>query len=146
MKQFVFTLQALYDLQESAEKQVKMQMSVIEAERTQRLKEMETLNSRFDLAKNEYCSVVTGGVQAIRIRNYGHFFERLRTVMMLQQGKINQLESEKEKCLQRLVDVRREKMLLDKLREEQYEEYLDGIKKQQAKMMDDFVSYKTTVS
>jgi flagellar FliJ protein len=146
MKQFVFTLQALYDVQESTEKQIKMQMSAIEAELAQRLREMETLNSSFDIAKSEYCAAVAGGMQAIRIRNYGHFFERLRAVMMLQQGKINQLEIEKEKCLQKLIHVRREKMLLDKLRQEQYEEYMSEIKKQQAKMMDHFVSYKIRLS
>lgn len=146
MKQFVFTLQALYDMQDNIEKQVKLQMSGIEAEIAQRLLEMEGLNASFDQAKNEYCNAMASGVQAIRIRNYGHFFERLRAVMLLQQGKINQLENEKEKCLQKLVHIRREKMLLDKVREEQYGEYQGELKKYQAKMMDDFVSYRTTVS
>ncbi len=146
MKQFVFTLQALYDMQESAEKQVKMQIAAIEAELAQCLAEIETLNARFDVAKNEYCSAMAGGVQAIRLKNYGHFFERLRAVIMLQQGKARQLEGEKEKCLQKLVHIRREKMLLDKLREEQYQEYQSELKKHQAKLIDDFVSYRTTVS
>ena len=51
-----------------------------------------------------------------------------------------------EKSLQKLINVRKEKMLLDKVREEQYSEYLCDVKKRQAKMIDDFVSYKTTVS
>ncbi len=146
MKQFVFTLQALYDMQEGLEKQFKMQMGVIEAELAQRLREMDSLNASFETAQGEYCSAMAGGVAAVRIKNYGCFFERLRAVMLLQQGKISQLEGEKEKCLQKLIHVRREKMLLDKLREEQYGEYMSEVRKQQAKLMDDFVSYKTTVS
>ena len=146
MKQFVFTLQALYDMQEGLEKQVKMQMGMIETELAQRLREMDTLNASLEKSQNEYCSAMAGGVAAVRIKNYGCFFERLRAVMLLQQGKISQLESEKEKCLQRLIHVRREKMLLDKLREEQYSAYMGEVRKQQAKMMDDFVSYKTTIS
>lgn len=146
MKQFVFTLQALYDMQESMEKQVKMQMGMIEAELAQRLREMDALNTSFETAQNEYCSAMAVGVAAVRIKNYGHFFERLRAVMVLQQGKISQLENEKEKCLQKLIHVRREKMLLEKLRAEQHDEYMSEVRKQQAKMMDDFVSYKTTVS
>ena len=146
MKQFTFTLQALYDVQESTEKQIKMQISAIEADLAQRRKEMDMLSTRFAKAQDEYCNAMAGGVQAMRLKNYGHFFERLRAVMMLQQGKITQLEAEKEQCLQKLVHVRREKMLLDKLREEQYDEYMSTFKKQQAKMMDDFVSYRTTVS
>ena len=146
MKQFVFTLQALYDMQESMEKQIKMQMGMLEAELAQRLREMDSLNASFEKSQNEYCSAMAGGVAVVRIKHYGCFFERLRAVMLLQQGKISQLESEKEKCLQKLIHVRREKMLLDKLRAEQHDEYMSEVRKQQAKMMDDFVSYKTTVS
>ena len=146
MKQFVFTLQALYDMQESMEKQIKLQMGMLEAELAQRLREMDSLNSSFEKSQNEYCSAMAGGVAVVRIKNYGCFFERLRAVMLLQQGKISQLEIEKEKCLQKLIHVRREKMLLDKLRAEQHDAYMSEVRKQQAKMMDDFVSYKTTVS
>lgn len=81
-------------------------------------------------------------MQAVKIKNYGIFFEKLRAVILIQQTKITQLENEKAKCLQQLISVRKEKMLLDKLREEQYEQYMEGVKKHQAKLMDDFVSYK----
>jgi len=146
MKQFVFTLQSLYDMQDGIEKQVKMQMSAVEAELARQLQEMERISASFDRTKSEYCSAVAGGIQAVRIRNYGFFFERLRGAMLLQQNRISQLEKEKEKCLQKLIRVRKEKMLLDKLREEQYGEYLENMKKQQAKLMDDFVSYKNKES
>lgn len=142
MKQFVFSLQALYDVQESKEKQVKLQLSAIEAELNAHRKELEALNLTFENTKVEYTAAVTKGVQAVKIHNYALFFDKLRALMLLQQAKINQLEGEKAKCLQQLVDIRKEKMLLDKLREEQYAQYLEELKKQQAKLMDDFVSYK----
>lgn len=146
MRQFIFTLQALYDMQEKIEKQYKMQLAVIESEIAKHTREMDALNSSFDKVQSEYCGVLTGGVAAVRIHNYGHFFEKLRAVMLLHQGKINKLENEKEKCLEKLVHVRKEKMVLEKLREEQFAEYISERKKQQAKLMDDFVSYKTNVS
>jgi len=146
MRQFVFSLQALYDMQEKIEKQVKMQLAAIETEIAKHTREMDALNRSFDKVQSEYCGVISGGVAAVRIHNYCHFFEKLRAVMLLHQGKINKLENEKEKCLEKLVQVRKEKMLLEKLREEQYAEYLTERKKQQAKLMDDFVSYKTNVS
>ena len=146
MKQFVFTLQALYDVQDSIEKQTMMRMGMLAAEIAQCADELDVLNAHYDKAQSEYCNVMTGGVAAIRIRHYGSFFEKLGAVMLLQQNKISKLEKEKEKCLQKLVRVKREKMLLDKLREEQYSKYLGELKKQQANMMDDFVSYRTSVS
>lgn len=145
MKQFVFTLQPLYDMQESIEKQYKMQMSEIEAELRKRLGDLEVLSGNFDRMKNEYCSAMASGVQAVKVKEYGNFFERLKAVMSLVQDKITSLEWEKEKCLAKLVQARREKKLLDKVRENQYSEYMDGLKKEQDKRVDDLISYRASV-
>jgi flagellar FliJ protein len=145
MKQFVFTLQPLYDMQESIEKQYKMQMSEIEAELVKRLNDLDVLSSNFERMKGEYCEAMAAGVQAVKIKEYGHFFERLKAVMGLVQDKIASLEKEKEKCLSKLVQARREKKLLDKVRENQYSEYMDEIKKEQDKLVDDLISYRASV-
>jgi phage host-nuclease inhibitor protein Gam len=58
MKQFVFTLQSLYDMQDGIEKQVKMQMSAVEAELARQIQEMERISASFDRTKSEYCSAV----------------------------------------------------------------------------------------
>ncbi len=146
MKQFVFSMKALYDVQESIEKQVKLQMASIEAELIIHIRELETLNLNLEKTTNEYTGIVSRGVLAMNIKNYGVFFEKLRAVILIQQSKISQLEGEKAKCLQKLVEVRKEKRLLEKLREEQFAEYMDGIKKNQAKLIDDFVSHKAGTS
>lgn len=145
MKRFEFTLQPLYDMQESIEKQYKMQMSEIENELSRRLNDLDVLNNNFEKMKNEYCSAVKKGVQAIKISEYGNFFDRLKSVMGLLQDKIKYLENEKEKCLQKLVQARKEKKLLDKVRENQYSEYMDDVKKEQDKRVDDLVSYRVSV-
>ncbi|MGE5495291.1 MAG: flagellar export protein FliJ [Burkholderiales bacterium] len=145
MKQFVFTLQPLYDMQESIEKQYKMQMSEIEAELLKRLNDLDVLSSNFERMKREYCEAMAAGVQAVKIKEYGHFFERLKAVMALMQDKIASLEKEKEKCLAKLVQARREKKLLDKVRENQYSEYMDELKKEQDKLVDDLISYRASV-
>lgn len=145
MKQFEFTLQPLYDMQENMEKQYKMQMSNIETEMGKRMGDLEILNANFDKMKNEYCTMVSQGVQASRISEYGRFFDRLKAVMGLVQDKIACLEKEKERCFQNLVQTRREKKLLDKLRENQYVEYLEACKKDQYKRVDDLISYRVSV-
>jgi flagellar FliJ protein len=145
MKQFIFTLQPLYDMQESIEKQYKMQMSEIEAELAKRLGDLEVLSGSFERMKNEYCSAMSSGMQAIKIKEYGNFFERLKAVMGLVQDKIMYLENEKEKCLAKLVQARREKKLLDKVRENQYTEYKGVLKKEQDKLVDDLISYRASV-
>jgi flagellar biosynthesis chaperone FliJ len=44
------------------------------------------------------------------------------------------------------VNTRRELKLLDKLRESQYAEYMENVKKQQDKCVDDLVSYSVNAS
>lgn len=145
MKQFVFTLQPLYDMQENIEKQYKMQMGEIEAELKKRLGDLEVLNGNFERMRNEYCGAVASGMQAARVKEYGHFFDRLKAVIALVQEKIAHLEREKEKCMAKLIQARREKKLLDKVRENQYKAYMDEFKKEQDKKVDDLVSYRASV-
>jgi len=145
MKQFVFALQPLYDMQESNEKKMKLQMVGIEEELLKRKKDLELLNKNFIKVSEDYRNSVSRGMQASKIKEYGEFFERLKAVIALVQEKIDYLENEKEKCLQKLVQIRKEKKLLDKLRESKYEEYMEESKKQQDKRVDDLISYKTSV-
>lgn len=145
MKQFVFALQPLYDMQESNEKKTKLQMAGIEEELLKRKKDLELLDKNFRKASEDYRICVSRGAQASKIKEYGEFFERLKAVIVLVQEKIEYLENEKEKCLQKLVQIRKEKKLLDKLRESKYEEYMEESKKQQDKRIDDLISYKTSV-
>jgi len=145
MKQFVFALQPLYDMQESNEKKMKLQMAGIEEELLKRKKDLELLNKNFIKVSEDYRNSVSRGMQASKIKEYGEFFERLKAVIALVQEKIDYLENEKEKCLQKLVQIRKEKKLLDKLRESKYEEYMEESKKQQDKRVDDLISYKTSV-
>lgn len=145
MKQFVFSLQPLYNMKKNIEKQQKIELQMIETQLSKRYAELESLNNDFNKAKREYCQIVISGVLAPRVKQYGHFFARLKVVMSLVQEKIKELEKKKEQCIAQLVETRREKKLLSTLREEKYSEYLDQVKKEQETKISDFVSYQVTV-
>ena len=146
MKKFVFTLQSWYDMQLSIEKQQKLELKNIEAELLKRHKDLEKLNAEFKKASGEYCSVVSNGVMAPRVKDYGLFFDSIKASMTTVQLEIGRLERERELRMQKLVHTRKEIKLLDKLREKQYAEYQENAKKQHDKFVDDLVSYKVTSS
>lgn len=146
MKQFVFTLQQWYDMQIGMEKQHKMQIGAVDKQIAQFKDEMNALMCRFDKAKDEYCSHLTMGMPAPRAGDYGRYFDSAKAHMAAVQAQIDRLEREKELMLQKLLRVRREIKLLDKLREKQYKAYLDEAKKEHGKFVDDMVSYRVTVS
>ena len=68
MKKFVFSLQSLYDIQESNEKKYKIQMGEIEEDLRKKIKDLEVLNGNFEKLTKEYCKAVSRGVQAIARR------------------------------------------------------------------------------
>ena len=146
MKKFVFTLQSWYDMQLSLEKQQKLELKNIEAELLRRHKELEQLNADFGKASGEYCTAVSSGVMAPRVKDYGLFFDSVKASMTTVQLEIGRLERERELRMQKLVHTRKEIKLLDKLRETQYAEYQDNAKKQHDKFVDDLVSYNVTIS
>ena len=146
MKQFTFTLQQWYDMQVGMEKQHKMDIGALDAQIAVCHDELEALGRCFDKSKNEYCEAVSGGITALRANDYSQYFEDTKLKMGVVQDRINRLEHDKEQLLQKLLRVRREIKLLDKLREKQYKAYLSEAKKQQDKFVDDMISHKVTVS
>lgn len=146
MKQFEFSLQSWYDMQQGLEKQHKLQIGTIEAAIAKLKDELAALNADYDKAKDAFSSAVTMGMSAPRVRNYGFFFDSLKAAMAAVQEQIAKLEREKEQWLQKLVHVRRELKLLDKLHDAQYRDYLCEAKREHDKFVDDLVSYKVTVS
>jgi flagellar FliJ protein len=146
MKKFVFTLQSWYDMQLGLEKQHKLELKNIEAELAKKQNEMLRLESDFDKANGEYCSAVSKGVGAPRVKNFGLYFDSLKAAMAGVQMDIARLEREKEQIMQNLIHTRKEIKLLDKLRETQYAGYMDNAKKQHDKFVDDLVSFNVTTT
>lgn len=146
MKRFTFSLQSLYDIKQSEEKQQKLKLFSIQKELAARYNEIKTLMAEFDDTSSDYCNVVARGMEAVRVKQYGQFFTRLKAAMALTQEKISALEAQKKKCIETLVEIRKELKLLEKLREEQYAEYLDKRKKVQEALIGDIVSFKASVS
>lgn len=146
MKKFEFTLQSWYDMQLGLEKQHKLELKNIEAEIAKRQQELDKLNREFDRTKRDYCVTVAKGVSADRIQDFGQYFDSNKAAAAVVLTEITRLGREKELRMQKLIHTRREIKLLDKLRENQYKEYLEDAKKQHDKFVDDLVSYNVSVS
>ncbi len=146
MKKFVFSLQSWYDMQLSLEKQHKMQIGMIEAKIMACRDELLELSRGFDKTKYEYTGEVSIGMAVHRAGHYGAFFDGTKAAMAEVMEQILKLEEEKEQWMKKLVLVRRDIKLLEKLRESQYCDYLEEVKKHQDKFVDDLVSYRVTIS
>lgn len=146
MKKFVFSLEALYAMKENTEKLQKIQLRTIQTELDELLVEIDLLNRDYDDAKEDFIKTVNSGVEASHATNYDIYFLKIRSAIAIIEDKRRHLEQEKEKCLAELVETRKEKTMLEKLKQKEYQEYLSGVKKKQEIAVEDFLSYKTSVS
>jgi flagellar protein FliJ len=146
MKKFAFQLQSLYDVKLTLEEQQKNQLKQVEARLAKLNEEMEVLQYSFAKTREEYRIETETGIQAEKLSWYGGYFDLLNKSMTLQREKIAQAEAQREKCLETLLEIRKEVKSLEKLKDKQYEEYLKEVKNEEEKAIGDMISYKVAAS
>lgn len=145
MKKFTFTLQTLYDVTISEEKQLKLKMKKIEERLTALLNGQRELERRFSDSKTRASKEMLSGVTSDRLNQYSRYFEYLTEAMRAQQKKIQQAESERARCLQEQITIKKKLRTYEKLRKAQYDSYLQELKLEAEKEIGDIVSYQTAM-
>lgn len=145
MKRFAFTLQSIYDIALAKERQLKLDMQKIEDRRKRIQKELDDTKSALSDAKKKSLQEMCAGVDADRLMQYEHYFDKLGAIIAVLKENKAKIEREKEKCLQAQIENRKEIKTLEKLREKQYEEYLLELRSEEEKAIGDLVAYRSTI-
>jgi len=141
MRKFKFTLQTLLNVKVALEKRYMGELADCEARIARFYKELEQLNHTIEAQKYKYINeMLNGGLHASDLETWSVGFRVMRERIQKQHKKIQAAEDERRLIQKRLVEVMRERKTLEKLRENQYEEYKIELKAEDAKMLDDFVS------
>jgi len=142
MKQFKFTLQAMWDLTISAEEQLKMQMQKNE-ETLVRLKyELDSLEKARMKAKQAYIQNMQKGMQADMLKSYTSYIDEYNLLINKQKAMIERVEMEKQRLVAEKIRLYKELKKLQSIRDKQYAEYLTEVKNEEEKEMGDIISYK----
>ena len=146
MKKFVFTLQAVNDIALATEKQLKLDMQRIEERLRRVLKDIEDTQQELRASK-ERClhKMRTEGIDSETLLQYSHYFEKLHAILQVLHQNKSQIEREKQLCLQTQIENRKELKTHEKLREKQYEAYLQELKREEEKTVGDLVAYRSTL-
>ncbi len=141
MKKFKFTLATLLKIKEAQEKQKKLELA--EAERLLRaaIDELEALYAAFETKRAEYSEKLKTGADVNDLQSFSRYFTYLRERTELQKVKVKQAEAERLKRQEALIEAMTEVKALNKLKEAQYEAYLQELKVEQEKEIGDFVSF-----
>lgn len=143
MKKFVFTLQALLNVKGSLEKQKKAELSEQNAVIKRLEDELEALYKRLEATVSEYNrKMQQGGMSPGDTAAYGSGFRAMYDKIREQVKRIQRAEAVKEKLQNELTELMGERKMLENLKEKQYFEYLEEVKRDDAKMIDDYLSTK----
>ena len=144
MKQFVFTLQALYDMKQNIAEQQKIRMRIILDKQARLAAELNSLKRSFDDTKERFDGKLQSGFKSDEFVQYGDYFAKLTASITVQKEQILLAEQEKQKCLEEQIETKKEIRTLEKLREKQYKEYLQELKMEEEKEIGDLVSFKVS--
>lgn len=142
MKKFKFTLQTVYNLALSTDKQQKMALKKIEDEIAMLNNELEEMKTAYLSSKERCQEEMQNGISSEDLAQYSIYFESQINAMITQKEKIIRAEEERERIIQARVKTRKEIKTLEKLRQTQYEEYMAEMQKQDELEVGDVVSFK----
>ena len=145
MKKFVFTLQTVYDLALSTQKQQKIQLKRIEDRLARLMADMGRMKASYLDAKDNVTQEMAHGLSGERLMQYNAYFEGLINTMVIQKENILQAEAEHDRWMAERIKTRREIKTLEKVRDAQYEAYRQQERLEDEKQIDDLVSYRAGV-
>lgn len=143
MKKFKFTLISLLNVKVSLEKQKTVELADQNRVILMLDMELDALRARLKASTNEYNQKMErGGMSAGDIAAYSTGIRALYDKIAEQQEKIRRAILLKDKITDELVALMGERKMLENLKEKQYQEYLEEARREDAKIMDDFMSTK----
>jgi len=143
MKKFVFTLAALYKYKQTVERMQKAELKKAQ-QALQELIDEETrlLKAYADNERSLEEALRKGENVATALSEHDAYFRFLRDALTEMRILIEEAEEVVRQCQERLIITMKEIKTYLKLRDEQFQQYLKEIQMEEAKEMDDLVSFK----
>ena len=146
MKKFVFTLETLSRVKESEKMQregllVKAQRALDELKMQRK-----ALQERLDGQNQIFRARMLAGVNGEELRVFNNHKTYLAEAIERLTKGIEKAALERDACRNGLVETMKETKTLEKLREKQYELYLEEVRREEEKSVGDFVAFQITRS
>lgn len=139
MKKFVFTLQKLYDVKVSEEKQQRTQLRELERNLENYQRQKQANRNLYDREHAAYQKKCQTGMSMFEVQRYGDFFQYLEKEMRQQENIIQACQASIEQCRAGIVKLINEQHILDRMRDEQKAEYMKEVAKDEDKALEDFL-------
>ena len=142
MKKFVFSLQALYNYKITLEKQQKAELKKAQqALRELQDEEQRLLNAYADNERSLEKALLENTDIVTALSEHDAYFRFLREALIIVRERIVRAEKIVSECQARLIITMKEIKTYNKLRAEQYQEYLKEVQTEEEKEIGDLVSF-----
>lgn len=142
MAKFVYRMQSILDIKYKLEEQAKQQYMEVRARLNDARKELGALHSRKMTYLNTYRELLVEKLNVLEIENCKNSILIMDDYIASQKLVVNRIEQELEQAAEIMNEAMRERKIYEKLREKQFEIFLRELNEEEAKEIDQLVSYQ----
>ncbi len=142
MAKFFYRMQNILDIKYKLEDQAKQEYQEVRVKLNQALDDLQYMISRKEGYVLEFIELTSSVLDIIEITNCRNAIILMEEQIRLQEAKIVQIENELELARIKLNQVVQERKIHEKLKEKQFEDFLQEINNQEKKEIDELISYQ----
>ncbi len=142
MASFKFRLQSYLNLKEQLEKSIKNELGVALQEYQRQLSILSDIQNEIENQREEHRGEVMSKTTPTKLKLRLNYLKAMQTKEIEQQARVNEHKTNVDKIRERLVEIMKEKKILEKLRDKQKEAFQIEQKKKQQLLIDELVSFR----
>lgn len=142
MARFIYRMQGILDVKYKLEEQAKQHYMEVQRRLDDAFDERDRLIARKEDYFLEYRELLEKKLQLLEIETCKNAIVLMDQYIADQKLKIQQIEAELERAITALNAARKERKIYEKLRENQFERFLQELKEEEGKEIDQLISYQ----
>ena len=142
MAKFVYRMQSILDIKYKLEEQAKQQYMEVSARLNDARKELDALHTRKMNYLNAYRELLVEKLDVLEIESCKSSILIMDDYIANQKLVVSRIEEELEQALEVMNEAMKDRKIHEKLREKQFEIFLQELNAEEAKEIDQLVSYQ----
>ena len=142
MAKFVYRMQSILDIKYKLEEQAKQQYMEVSARLNDARKELDALQNRKMNYLNAYRELLLEKLDVLEIESCKSSILIMDDYIANQKLVVSRIEEELEQALEIMNEAMKDRKIHEKLREKQFEIFLQELNEEEAKEIDQLVSYQ----
>lgn len=142
MAKFIYRMQSILDIKYKLEEQAKQHYMEVRVRLNDAIDELDALNVRKEAYFKTYRKLLSVKLDVLEIETCKNAILIIDEYIAEQQCKIHQIEQELEQALDAMNEAVKERKIHEKLKENQFEVFLQELNREEIKEIDQLVSYQ----